>query len=230
MKIALFDIDGTILSTRGGGRAAMQAALRQHFGTTGPDDYRYDGKTDRQIARELMLAAGFAADIVDAKLPALIDDYLARLSVILRDDPSVLDVHPGVPALLDALHEHDGVVLGLLTGNVVDGARVKLTSAALGFERFRVGAYGSDHERRAALPAIAQARASALLQRPVAGDALVIIGDTPHDLTCGRDVGARAIGVATGGYTVEELAAYDHAAIFTDLADTARVMSAILDA
>jgi phosphoglycolate phosphatase-like HAD superfamily hydrolase len=218
MRIALFDIDGTILSTRGGGRAAMEAALTAHFGTTGPADYRYDGKTDKQIARELMIAAGFDAAAVEAKLPALIDEYLARLAAILRDDPSVLSVHAGIPELLDALHAHDGVVLGLLTG------------AQLGFDRFRIGAYGSDAERRAALPAIAQARAAALLARPVPGDALVIIGDTPHDLTCGLEVGARAIGVATGGYTVEELAAYDHAALFTDLSDTARVMEAIFDA
>ncbi len=230
MRIALFDIDGTILSTRGGGRAAMEAALTAHFGTTGPADYRYDGKTDKQIARELMIAAGFDAAAVEAKLPALIDEYLARLAAILRDDPSVLSVHAGIPELLDALHAHDGVVLGLLTGNVIDGARVKLTSAQLGFDRFRIGAYGSDAERRAALPAIAQARAAELLARPVPGDALVIIGDTPHDLTCGLEVGARAIGVATGGYTVEELAAYDHAALFTDLSDTARVMEAIFDA
>lgn len=230
MRIALFDIDGTILSTRGGGRAAMEAALTEHFGTTGPADYRYDGKTDKQIARELMLAAGFDADTVETKLPALLDDYLARLAAILRDDPSVLSVHPGVRELLDALHEHDGVILGLLTGNVIDGARVKITTAQLGFDRFLVGAYGSDAERRASLPAIAQSRAAELLDRPVPGDALVIIGDTPHDLTCGLEVGARAIGVATGGYSVEELAAYDHAAIFADLSDTGRVMDAIFDA
>ncbi len=230
MKVALFDIDGTILSTRGAGRRAMEASLVEHFGTPGPAGYRYDGKTDRQIARELMRAAGFGDDVIADRLPALLDGYLVRLASELARDPAVMEIHAGIRALFDALEDRDDVVLGLLTGNIVGGARLKLTAARLGFERFRVGAYGSDDERRAALPAIAQARAATMLQRPVAGDALVIIGDTPHDLTCGLEVGARAIGVATGGYGVGELAPYRPAAVFSDLSDTARVVEAILDA
>jgi phosphoglycolate phosphatase len=229
VKVALFDIDGTLLSTRGAGRRAMEAALTTHFGTAGPADYRYDGKTDRQIARESMRAAGIDDALIDARLPAVLADYLDGLSGYLQD-PAWLEVYDGIHAVLDALERRDDVLLGLLTGNVLEGAQVKIAAAALGFTRFRVGAYGSDDERRAALPAIAQARAAALLGRDLPGDRLVIIGDTPHDLTCGRDVGARAIGVATGGYALDDLAPYQPAALFADLRDTAAVVEAILDA
>jgi phosphoglycolate phosphatase-like HAD superfamily hydrolase len=97
-------------------------------------------------------------------------------------------------------------------------------------ERFHVGAYGSDHEERPMLPPIARARASAHLRRDVPGDRLVIIGDTEHDMTCGQGIGAKAIGVATGGITRETLAAHAPVAVFDDFTETDRVLEAILDA
>jgi beta-phosphoglucomutase-like phosphatase (HAD superfamily) len=109
-------------------------------------------------------------------------------------------------------------------------ARVPSHAVGLAFDRFVVGAFGSDHEDRSQLPPVALARAQALLGRALAGDRLVIIGDTPADVHCGRGVGARAIAVATGGYTVEELDAHAPAATFADLRDTARVLEAIRDA
>jgi phosphoglycolate phosphatase len=229
VRVVLFDIDGTLISTRGGGRRSMEAALTEHVGTPGPPDHRYDGKTDRQIAREAMQRSGIADAVIEAKLDAVVATYLEGLHALLRD-PAYIEVNRGIHAVLDALEARTDVLLGLLTGNVLAGAEAKIRAAALGFERFRVGAYGCDHEHRAELPAIAQQRAAALLQRPVPGDALVIIGDTPNDLTCGAAVGARAIGVATGGYSLEELAPYRPAALFADLSDTSRVVESILDA
>ena len=227
MKIALFDIDGTLLSTRGAGKRAMEAALTEHFGTSGPAGYRYDGKTDKQIARDLMRSSGFDDETIDARMPAVLAQYLRGLLDELTT-PDIIKVHVGVAGLLDALVERDDVVVGLLTGNIEDGARAKLAAARLGPHRFRVGAFGSDDERRDALPAIAQARATDLLGRPVSGDALVIIGDTPNDIACGRGVRARAIAVATGHYGVDALAEHQPAAVFPDLSDTARVVEAIV--
>src|SRR5258705_552768 len=118
-------------------------------------------------------------------------------------------------------------MLGLLTGNVREGAVTKLTAGGISPGRFRVSAVGSDHADRPELPAIARARAEALLGRKIAGRDVVVIGDTPADMGCGRGIGARAIGVATGRYSADQLWACDAAAVFTDLADTPAVMTAI---
>ena len=208
----------------------MQASLTRHFGTHGADTYRYDGKTDRQIARELMQGEGFSDDEINARMTAVIDDYLDGLRDALATGLDSVKVHKGIRDLLDALEERTDVTIGLLTGNVESGAHAKLEAAQLGTHRFRVGAFGSDHEHRHELPAIAQARAAALLDREIRGEALVIIGDTPNDIHCGRGVCARAIAVATGGYSVDMLAEHAPAAVFGDLSDTARVVEAILDA
>lgn len=229
-KVVLFDIDGTLLTTNGAGRRAMEAALAVHFGTAGPSGHRYDGKTDPQIARDLMRQAGFADADINERLPAVFDHYLRGLRAELASAPEALRVYVGVTELLDALGAREEVLVGLLTGNIEHGAAAKLDAAQIGVRRFRTGAFGSDNEHRAQLPAIAQARASALLGRAVEGRELVIIGDTPSDMTCGRGVGARAIGVATGGYDVHALTSYEPVAVFENFGDTARVVEVIVDA
>jgi len=230
MKVVLFDIDGTLLSTRGVGRRAMEAALGEHFGTIGPDTYRYDGKTDRQIARDLMRSSGFGDEDIDSRMARLLARYLDGLRDELLAAPHALHVHVGVRELLEDLCQRADVMVGLLTGNIEGGAHLKLSAAGLQTELFRVGAFGSDSELRDDLPAIARDRAIALTQTQIPGEAFVIIGDTPHDVTCGRGICARAIAVATGSYSSASLASHSPAAVFDDLSDTARVVAAILDA
>jgi phosphoglycolate phosphatase len=137
-------------------------------------------------------------------------------------------VYEGVEALLDALEARDDVTLGLLTGNIEAGARIKLAAVGIDFERFEVNAFGSDHELRPELPAVAQRRAHAHLGYPLPGSSVVVIGDTPADIACGRGIGARAIAVATGRFGVDELARHAPAAVFESLADTDAVLDAIL--
>ena len=230
MKVALFDIDGTLVWTHGAGRRAMERALAAVFGTSGPQDHRYDGKTDMQIVRESMRIAGIGDDVIDAGMAEVCALYLGELERELAGADHGAMLLPGVTGVLDALGARDDVVLGLLTGNLVAGAERKLRAVGLAPERFVVGAYGSDHEHRPELPAIAQARASALLGRAVPGMACVIIGDTPSDVACGRNIGARAIAVATGHYDVAALAACGPEAVFADLTDTEAVVRAIVDA
>jgi phosphoglycolate phosphatase-like HAD superfamily hydrolase len=230
MRVVLFDIDGTLLASGGVGRRAMEAALMTHFGTIGPSHYRYDGKTDRQIVRESMRHVGFTDADIDARMTPLLAEYLARLELTITEEMSGVRVHAGVPALLDALQARDDVLLGLLTGNVAPGASLKLRAAGLAPERFRVGAFGSDHEHRPELPAIARQRAAAMLGCEVAGDAVVIIGDTPADVECGRGIGARAVAVATGHFTTADLAAYAPHAVFEDFTDLDGALRAICDA
>jgi phosphoglycolate phosphatase len=228
-KLVLFDIDGTLVWTAGAGRAAISEALLDQMGTTGPiDGYRFDGKTDLQIVVELMRMAGHPEAESEAHLHAVCDAYLALLADALASREDAMRIYPGVEALLDALDANADVVLGLLTGNLERGAEVKLRAAGVDFARFRVGAYGSDAADRAALPPIAAERAVPIMGRRPHGAEIVIIGDTPADVTCGRGVEARAIGVATGRHAVEELDAAGAYRSFETLADTDDVLEAIL--
>ncbi|MDQ8153629.1 MAG: haloacid dehalogenase-like hydrolase [Gemmatimonadota bacterium] len=229
-RIVLFDIDGTLLASGGAGRRAMEGALLAHFGTAGPSGYRYDGKTDRQIARESMRMSGFTDADIDDRMESLLADYLTRLAQTVTTDGHGVRVHAGIPGLLDALEARDDVLLGLLTGNIAPGASLKLRAAGLSPARFLVGAFGSDHEHRPELPAIAQRRAAEWLGRDVAGSSLVIIGDTPADIACGRGVGARAVAVATGHYSAADLASHAPHAVFDDFTDVAAAVVAICDA
>jgi phosphoglycolate phosphatase len=227
VKLVLFDIDGTILLTDGAGKRAIHRALMDVFGSTGPADHRFDGKTDPQIVRELMRIAGHADDHIDARMTGLFERYVDYLQDELRTGYADVRVMPGVLELLDALEARDDATLGLLTGNLVEGARAKLTAAGIDPDRFAIGAYGSDHETRGELPAVAQRRAREELGLTIDGSDVVVIGDTPADLSCGRAIGARAIGVATGHYSVEDLSLFEPLAVFADLSCTGDVVRAI---
>ncbi len=227
MKLVLFDIDGTILWSDGAGRRAMETALLDTFGRPGDPTLRYDGKTDPQIVREAMVGQGIAEEEVQARLPHALARYVELLEREISAGESRPTVFPGIPALLDTLEARDDILLGLLTGNVSEGARIKLGAAGVDTTRFRVAAYGSDHHERGSLPEIAQQRGSDHIGRGIPGERVVIIGDTPADIACGQAIGARAIGVATGRYSAPELAACDPAAVFEDLCDTRAVVQAI---
>lgn len=228
MKLVLFDIDGTLLRSDGAGKRAIHRALLEVFGATGPADYPFDGKTDKQIVRELMRLEGHGDEHIDASMQRLLDLYVRYLHEELAAPTKRAHLLPGVAELLDVLESRDDIILGLLTGNLEQGARAKLEAVGVAFERFRVGAFGSDHEHRPELPAIARTRTFGQIGVDITGKAMVVIGDTPADLTCGRSLGASAIGVATGRYSVEELLEHDPVAAFRDLADTDAVLRAIL--
>ncbi len=228
VRLVLFDNDRTHHTRDGSARRAFEASLAHVFGSPGDPRVRFDGKTDPQIARELMRGAGHDDAAIDARLSATIDGYLARLRQEVAGGARRFVLLPGVVALLDALAARDDVVLGLVTGNVAEGAAVKLESAGLDIGRFRVNAFGSDHEHRPELPRVAQRRAQALLGRAVAGEAMWVIGDTPADIHCARSVGARTIAVATGRYSMAELAEHAPTHTFADLTDTDAVLAALL--
>lgn len=227
--LVLFDIDGTILLTAGAGRRALGEALEGIVVLGEATAHvRFDGKTDPQIVAELLEAAGHP-DAGDASLiHSVCRRYVSLLAAELERPRSVTTVMPGIHPLLDTLEAHPAALLGLLTGNVVEGAALKLGAAGIPADRFRVGAYGSDSRHRPDLPAIAARRALPWFGREPRGHEVVIIGDTPADITCGREIGARAIGVATGAYTVADLAEAGAHAAFADLTDTERVLEAIL--
>lgn len=227
-KLILFDIDGTLLHTHGAGRRAIHAALAEEFGAAPPEHVvRLDGKTDPQIVRELLQVTNDPGADDAARIAAVCRRYVDLLALELARGDHTTAVYPGVRLLLDLLEARGDAVLGLLTGNLAEGARLKLESGGIAYERFRVGAFGSDHADRAALPAIAAHRAAVLIGRVPRGAEIVILGDTPADMTCGASVGARPIGVATGSYSTDALAVAGAYAVFADLSEPHRVLAAI---
>jgi phosphoglycolate phosphatase-like HAD superfamily hydrolase len=231
MKLVLFDIDGTLLGTDGAGRRAIHRALLDETGTAGPiEHYRFDGKTDPQIIGELLALAGHAGARDRACIDAVCRRYVEHLRAELDKPTQTTTLMPGTRELLGALESHEAAgraLVGLLTGNLASGAALKLRSAGLDPGRFRVGAYGSDSARRADLPAVAAERAAALTGRAVRGSDVIVLGDTPDDVACGRPIGARCVAVATGFYDVAARRAAGAAYVFETLADTARVLDAI---
>jgi phosphoglycolate phosphatase-like HAD superfamily hydrolase len=227
VKLVLFDVDGTLLSASGAGRRALDQAMRDVYGTSGPiDGYDFRGGTDPQIIRDLLGRAGMDEAAIAAGEAAVYRRYEALLETEIGDGRGVT-VYPGVRELVAALIARDDVLVGLLTGNIEAGARIKLRPTGL-WPHFRLGAYGSDHADRTRLPKVAADRAERLVGRAFLGPDTVIIGDTPRDIGCARAYGARAIAVATGWHTLEDLAGHgpDHA--FADLTDVERALAAML--
>lgn len=218
--IALFDIDGTLLSCGGAGRAAMQRAFLEHLGRADVGSFPYGGMTDRAIARAATRAAGHDDD--DATLDGVLGSYLAHLEAELSRAER-FRVLPGVHALLDALEAHPHVAVGLGTGNLARGARLKLARGGI-HERFAFGGYGSDDEDRAALLAAGVERGARCLGVGLAAARVVVIGDTPRDIAAGRAVGASVIAVATGGFDPSALAEAD---LVVEKLDDARVLPRI---
>jgi len=231
MRLILFDIDGTLLWTDGAGRRAIHRALLDEMGTAGPiDGYRFDGKTDPQIVRELLELAGHPEFRSDDRIAAVCRRYVDLLTAELAKPTQTTKLYPGIKELLAALepYEADGrALVGLLTGNVQHGAALKLRSAGLDPARFVVGAFGSDSHARAELPAVAAQRAAERTGRRFTGADLVVVGDTPDDVACARPMGARTVGVATGFYDTAALRAAGATHVFQNLGDTQAVLQAL---
>lgn len=203
--LLLFDIDGTLLLRASREHAeAMYDALRAVLGIVAPARVEAAGRTDLEIAREVALLAGVPAVRFDEALDDLREAVAERYAARVPDDLSER-VAPGVPELLEELSGREGVLLSLVTGNLETVARMKLRAAGIGrFFPSGQGGFGSDHEDRTELPAIARARAGGP-GRPHPRDRTLVIGDTPRDIACARADGLRVVCVAGGPYGVAEL-------------------------
>lgn len=227
-RLVLFDIDGTLLWPDGAGRASMKIALEAVYGTAGDiDSYQFAGHTDRETVAALMSRAGIMDEVIWERFGEVgvqMGEVLARLVGERRHN---IRSCPGALALVSRLAAHKDVLMGLLTGNMPQTAPIKLKAAGFDPALFRVGAFGDESKTRADLPASAVRRAMDSTGVDYRGGQVVIIGDTPADITCGREVGARSIAVATGWTPREALARLGPAALFDDLADTAAVLEVI---
>lgn len=227
MRLVLFDIDGTILTARGAGRRALAAALKEVYGTAG-DIERYDlrGRTDPRIVFDLMEGAGLARPAVHERLDDCFEAYARGLAAEVGDGSGVV-THPGIDDLVRRLDSAPEALVGLLTGNIEAGARIKLEPTGLR-PYFRLGAYGSDHIDRRQLPSLAARRAHALTGQSFQPEAVVVIGDTPHDIECARHFGAIAVAVATGLYTRESLEAERPDLLFDDFSNVEAALAKLL--
>jgi phosphoglycolate phosphatase-like HAD superfamily hydrolase len=225
-RLVLFDIDGTLLSAGRISARVFGEALLEAFGTSGvAPAFDYSGKTDPQIVRELMRGAGFSDEEIERRRPRVLESYRRRLAASIR--PEHVTAKPGALQLLNALARESGVTLALLTGNLEPTARLKLEP--LDANRFfSFGAFGSDDEDRYRLPRVALARAR---DHGLAfeGPDLVIVGDSIHDVLCGRDLGVRAVAVATGRTSRERLEEAGPDALLADFSDRDAALAAILD-
>jgi phosphoglycolate phosphatase-like HAD superfamily hydrolase len=229
-RLVLFDIDGTLLSAGRAARESVLAALENVYGfRADPDPPRqgkndFSGKTDPQIVRELV-ADAVGPERCEASLEQALDRYLDELR--RRLTPEAVVPKPGIPELLRRLAAVPGVTLALLTGNLERGARLKLEPP--GFNGyFPFGAFGSDSADRYELPRIAVERARGHGGREFLGKSIVIIGDSVHDVACGRSLGVRAVAVATGPTPADCLAAEKPDALLPDFSDAGAAMKAIL--
>src|ERR1700687_2144175 len=229
-RLVLFDIDGTLVSAGRVARDSILRALESAYpwkaGEEHEDRSRHDfsGKTDPQIVRDLVVEC-VGAERCESDLPRALDLYLKELERQLESGSVV--PKPGLAGLLSRLSAEPMVTLGLLTGNLERGARLKL--APPDFNRyFPFGAFGSDSADRYQLPPIAVSRARERTGHLFEGKSIVIVGDSVHDVGCGRSLGVRSVAVATGITSPERLAAENPDVLLTDCSDTERTLEAIL--
>lgn len=226
-KLLLWDIDGTLLYSGGVASESMRRAMNRVYGeATLTDRQTYAGKTDQQIILETFPDRQ-PADLL-GKLEEFAAAYMDELSTHHEELRLRGRVLPGVRDVLARLPKLP-VIPSLLTGNMVSVARLKLQMLELAQHfNFEAGAYGSDDPSRPKLVPIAAKRASEIFGREYVGQDVVVIGDTPNDIACGKAFGARTIAVATGPFSVDDLAAHQPDAVFADLTDTEAVLKALI--
>jgi len=228
--VLLFDVDGTLVTTPGCGRRALERAFAGCYGRSAVlRDVRLDGMTDRAIVRAGLATIGESATGPAAEVA--IDALLAAYVPLLEEEVAGtidLRLHRGVGELLDVAGARPGVAVGLGTGNIRAGARAKLAPLGV-FDRFRFGGFGCDHEERDVLLRIGAERGAAALGVPLAACRLVVIGDTVRDVAAARAIGAEAICVASARFGCAELIASGATSAFPDLAGPGAVAAILGD-
>lgn len=231
-RLVLWDVDGTLLRAGAASREPFQdavaAVLQRELVEGLHDKIIMSGKTDPQIARELLLLAEVDDPEVDGHLPAVLRALEAQLLASEERIRTEGRVMPGVVPLLERLADHADVVQSVLTGNLAGNAVVKLRALGLdGWLDLEIGAYGSDHHDREELVPIAVSKAAARHGRTFSAHEVWVIGDTPRDLACAKAGGANCLLVATGQFARDELEGLGADAVLDDLTDTEEVLAVL---
>jgi phosphoglycolate phosphatase-like HAD superfamily hydrolase len=216
VRLVLFDIDGTLIHTGGAGVKAFAKVFQTEFNAIdGFEGMKFAGRTDVSLVREFFQLQQIPAS------PENFDRFFERYAFWLAEM-----LHPGKTVLCPGVREFirdlkalpEPPMLGLLTGNIRLGAEIKLRQAQL-WEEFETGGFADDHELRDQIAVAARDRGSRLLGKNLSGDEVVVIGDTPHDIRCGRAIGAKVLAVATGGSAYPELESHQPDWLVRDLRD-----------
>lgn len=224
IQLVLFDIDGTLIRTGGAGVKAFARAFSSEFGIhDGTEKLKFAGRTDVSLVREFFGHHDIAQTPMNFE--RFFETYLFWLRQIITQCKG--GAIEGVPAYHAALQKApQPPLIGLLTGNIQRGAEVKLGHYGW-WDNFAFGAFADDSEYRDEIAAVALKRGGEIRGLPIAGAETLVIGDTPLDIRCARAIGAKVLAVATGGATLEELAAHKPDYLVKDLseADVAETLS-----
>lgn len=224
--LLLWDIDGTLITARGAGKAALSVAVRQAFGIE-DDLHNIDlhGRTDQYVFRIVLQQVGVNHN--GENVAKLREGYLAALPACLASYQITL--LPGIAQLLEQASKRGDVAQGLLTGNLREGAEIKLQSRGV-WHYFPFGAFADDEEDRNKLGPHALRRAAAFHGEEFPPERVWIIGDTPLDIACGKAFGAKTLGVATGKHAVDHLRSAQPDAVLADCADSELFWRTVLPA
>jgi HAD superfamily hydrolase (TIGR01549 family) len=224
-KLLLFDIDGTLLSAHGAPKKAMAAVLArryQHFHYD--QNYDFSGRTDPQIVEHLLMHD--YREYSDNLIQEILRDFCVELEIEVKNGQKP-EVHPGVRNLIKELDRLSNVYLGLVTGNVSEGARIKLKSVNLD-SYFPIGGFGDDSKDRNHLPPIAKRRAEAHFKKKFESNNIWIIGDSIYDIECAQKNDYRCLAVPTGKTRKEKLLAANPEFIEDDLSDIEKIMDILV--
>ena len=220
--ILLFDVDGTLVTTDGVGRRAIEKAFERRHGCRDVVSFSFAGMTDKAIVRDGLLALGrrFASETeLQAEMEATLAFYLCVLEEEAAAAPAGgIRVHDGIMRALDLAEVRPDVALGLGTGNLREGARIKLGHAGI-YHRFAFGGFGDDSIDRPEILASGARRGAAQLGQPLYACRVVVVGDTPKDIAAAQAIGAQCVAVATGMHSVAELEVHTPTLACATLAD-----------
>ncbi|HWQ25787.1 MAG TPA: HAD family hydrolase [Chlorobaculum sp.] len=225
-KLVLFDIDGTLVKVGIVNRRVLADALIEVYGTEGSTGrHDFSGKMDGAIIYEVLGNTGLERREIAEKFDKAKEVYITLFRE--RAQPSDITLLEGVRELLDELSARSDILLGLLTGNFEDSGRHKLKLPSID-HYFPFGAFADDALERTDLPHIALERACRITGTNFSSSEIVIIGDTEHDIKCARVLDAHSIAVATGNFTMQQLAEHKPGALFENFAATGDVVTEIL--
>ncbi|HUT93025.1 MAG TPA: HAD hydrolase-like protein [Thermoguttaceae bacterium] len=223
-KLLLFDVDGTLLLSGGGSLRAMTTAARRWFGPTfSLEEVDRNGRLDPHIIGAALELNGVRA--TDEQLESFRESYLQEL----RTEVGSSRILPGVGELLAELRAAEGVLLGLVTGNYAEAARIKLEGVRIDPAWFVVGGFGEQAATRSRLVGLAIETAASLVGRPIPGRDVIVIGDTPRDVESADDAGCRSLAVATGNYPPNVLEAAGADVVLPDLTNPAPLWAMLED-